>query len=341
MSTISIRIVKSIARLMILNHKRDTVMKKIVLTLVCVICCTLWGYGQFAFGDKVAILKVEDTDGVLDRSGESMLKSAMMAAFSSLPNSNVFDLSGYSPKQGTTFRLSEIKEIGGRAFADMVLVPSVAKLEGSEIYLSAKVVNVKTGITEAEDNVKCNLRAEGTSQATVFKRGCETLAKNLSNKIHNNQMKTITYSEGKLYRNGIELSESEIKSFFDGDGLYGRERSYERWKEVERNLTRSSKKIVAGSIVTSLGLGMLAGGVIGLVKTTGWPDDDTYRALSIGGTVVGATATLIGPFIFIGAQSKKAGWKEMEDIFLERQSKYRAELNFGTQKYGVGFALKF
>lgn len=320
-------------------------MKKVCLAILFMISGIVCGYGQFTFSDKVVILKVEDADGVLDRSGENMLKSAMVNAFSRLQNIDVVDLSGLSPKKGSTFLSYEITEIGRRVLADMVLVPAVTKLNGSEVYLSAKIVNVETGITEAEDNVKCNLRVEGTSQATVFKKGCEALAEKLSNKILNNQMKTITFSEGKLYRNGIELSESEIKSFFDGDGHYGRHSGYERWKRAEKDLISGQKCIIAGSVMTSLGVGMLAAGVAGLVATKGWPDDDMYRALSIAGTAVGAvTAVLIGPTCFLGAQSKKTGWKEMENIYLERQSQltsYRAELNFGTQKYGVGFAIKF
>ena len=319
-------------------------MKKIVLTLVCVICCTLWGYGQSALRDKVAILKVEDMDGVLDRSGEIMLQSAMMDAFSRLQNLDIVDCSMFTRKQ-KEYSPSEIKTIGDRVLADIVIIPSVVKLNGSEIYLSAKIVYVRTRVTDAGGNIKCDLRAKGMTQATVFKQGCENLAKNLSNKIFNNQMKTIIFSKGELYRNGIELSESEIKSFFEGDGSYGRYSSYERWKRAKEELVSGPKWMAAASVVTSLGISIAAAGIYGLVETKGWPDDDIYRALSIGGTIVGAvTGVLIGPICFIGAQSKKAGWEKMENIFLERQSQLsrsRAELNFGAQKYGVGFAIKF
>lgn len=319
-------------------------MKKVWLAILLAICSIVCGYGQSTFRDNVAILKVEDADGTLDRSGVIMLQSAMVDAFSRLKNVSVIDCSGTSPRQGSTFQLSQIREIGRGVSADMVIVPSVTKINESEIFLTAKIVDVKTGIMDAGVNVKCYIR-DKKEQATVFKSSCENLSKGLSNRILSKQMENITFSQGKLYRDGIELSESEIKSFFEGDGNYGRYSSYERWKRAEENIISGPKHIIAGSIVTSLGLGILAGGVVGLVATKGWPDDDMYRALSIGGTVVGAvTGVLIGPICFIGAKSKKAGWEEMENIFLERQaqlSRSRAELNFGTQKYGVGFALKF
>ena len=316
-------------------------MKKICFAILLMINCIVCGYGQFTSKDKIVLLKVEDTDDVLNRSGESMLKSAMMTAFLILPNSDVFDLSGYSPKQGTTFRLSEITEIGKRASADMVIVPSVAKLEGSEIFLSAKVVNVKTGITVVEDDVKFNLRAEGTTQASVLKQNCENLAKKLSNKILNNQMKTIAFVKGKLYRNGIELSESEINSFFDGNGS-DRYSRYEEWKQAENRLIRGQKCMIAGAVLTSIGLAITATGTVGMMATRGWGAEDTYRALSIAGVSVGSVSTFVGLMCFTKSKSKKAGWKEMEDVFLEKQNiGYRAELNFGNQRNGVGFELRF
>ena len=310
-------------------------MKNFVGTILLVFSSIICGYGQSTFGDKVAILKVEDADGVLDRSGETMLQSAMARAFSG----RSIDCSGTTPKQGSTFLPAEIKTIGERFGADIVVVPSVVKINGSEVLLSAKMVNVKTGVVEIEENVKCNLRDGGNEKrASIFKRGCEDLAGQLarrfSNKIYNNQLSKITFYKGKLYSDEGVLSKKEIQYFLTGEG-------YANWKQVEDRLNRGHRCLIAGSVLTSLGLGVLTGGVVGLEATEGWPDDDMYRALSIGGVVVGAIVTFSGGLTFCLARSKKAGWKEMEDVFLRGRQYYRVELDFGTQRNGIGFALKF
>lgn len=309
-------------------------MKKICSIILLAFFSIVYGYGQATFREKVVVVRVEDTEGILDRSGVTMLQSAIVDAFSKLQNVGVVDCSGISPSQGNTFQLYEIIDIGKRVFADIVIVPSVTKINGNEIILAAKIVNVETWMMDAGVNVKCNIR-DKKEQSSIFRNSCADLSEGLSNRIRVKQMENITFSQGKLCRDGMKLNESEIK-FFLGY-------RYDEWKNAKAEAFARSRQLIAGSVVISFGGGLLIGGGVGLSATEGWPDDDLYRALSIGGVVVGVITTLLGPFIFVGMPSKADGLGRMEDVFLKRKAgeDYRVELNFGAQRYGVGFALKF
>lgn len=306
-------------------------MKKFCLIVACVICGIVYGYGQTTFADKIAILKAEDKGKVLDPSGEIMLQSSMLKAFSELQNVSIIDLSGYSSNEGVI----KIREIGKKVSADMVIIPSVVKINDYEMFLSARMMNVETGIMDAGANVKCNMREKGKKQSDIFKQSCEELARNLSKQIVATQMEKIKFERGELYRDGRLLSESEIKNLLA--------ERYGNWKYIKESLDKGQRCMIAGSVLTTLGFAMTAVGTCGIIATKGWGMEEPYRWPSLVGVVVGSASTFTGLMCFIGSKSKKAAWKEMEDIFLEKSGKsdYWSGLYFGTQQYGVGFTFKF
>jgi hypothetical protein len=152
-------------------------MKKL-LFLFSLLALTTIAFGQNT--KKIAILQPVDRDANVAYSHKLMLRSNLAKAITNTPGFEAYDradLDAVMSEQDfqRTGMVSEdqIKKLGQMTGAAFVLVSEAVKVDDSNMFITAKILNVETAKTEMTDN-----ELMGTSAADIQK-GCVNLAQKL------------------------------------------------------------------------------------------------------------------------------------------------------------------
>lgn len=151
-------------------------MKRLVFVMLF-ICCTLATYSQVK---KVAILETVDKVGSVSYAHKLMLRANLAKAITNTPGYEAYDRTDIDAIMGEqdfqrTGMVSDdqIKRLGEITGADYILVAEAVKVDESNMFITAKILNVETAKTERTDNALMALNAAD------IQHGCESLANNL------------------------------------------------------------------------------------------------------------------------------------------------------------------
>ena len=173
---------------------------------------------------KVAILETVDKEGNLSYAHKLMLRSNLAKAITNAPGYEAYDRTDMDAIMGEqnfqrTGMVSEdqIKRLGEMTGAAYILVAEAVKVDEQNMFITAKILNVETGKTEATDNL---LMAATPSD---IQHGCESLANKLLglgaaivNPLPVN-VQTNLNQQNRVTQAATEAaSAAEIKQFSDG-----------------------------------------------------------------------------------------------------------------------------
>lgn len=153
-------------------------MRKLVALLCCLLAISSIATGQEI--KKVAILQPVDRDANVAYSHKLMLRANLAKAIANTPGYEAYDRADLDAIMGEqdfqrTGMVSEdqIKRLGQMSGASFVLVSEAVKVDDSNMFITAKILNVETAKTEMTDN-----ELMGTTAAEIQK-GCTSLAQKL------------------------------------------------------------------------------------------------------------------------------------------------------------------
>ena len=151
-------------------------MKKIPIVLFI----SLFSLMAVAQNKKVAILETIDKEGNVDYSVELMVRSNLTKAISSTPGFEGYDRVNMSQIMGEQdfqrtglVNEEQIKRLGEMCGADYILVSEAVKFDGSNIFVTATILNVETAQALGAEN---ELMGTGAKE---IQKGCEALAMRL------------------------------------------------------------------------------------------------------------------------------------------------------------------
>lgn len=147
----------------------------IVLLLFCV--CL---FGQNVQTKKVAILETVDKEGTINYGVKLMVRSNLAAAITNTPGYEGYDrvdvasiMSEQSFQRTGMVSDAQIKKLGEMTGAAYILVAEAAKIDETNIFITAKILNVETAKLEQTSNVQTGIKAE------ELQKGCRQLATTL------------------------------------------------------------------------------------------------------------------------------------------------------------------
>ncbi len=157
------------------------IMKKSLL-IVSLLCLAFCGYAQDV--KRVAILEVVDKENKLAYSQKLMLRSTLAKAITNTAGYEAYDrtdidaIMGEQNFQRTGMVSDEqIKKLGEMTGAAYILVAEGAVADESNLFVTAKILNVETGRIERTESSVVGVAAK------QMQRGCSNLAYNLFNNL--------------------------------------------------------------------------------------------------------------------------------------------------------------
>ncbi len=139
-------------------------MKKIFVILIIAFVHIVPIYGQNNSTKRVAILKTIDKEGQIPYAVKLMIRSKLCAAITSTPGYEGYDrVDVASIMDEQEFQRtglvddSQIKKLGEMAGADYILIAEAASLGGSDIIITAKILEVESGRMENASDVYTSL----------------------------------------------------------------------------------------------------------------------------------------------------------------------------------------
>lgn len=152
-------------------------MKKHFLFILVVVMFSMAATAQ---NKRIAILEPIDKEDSIPDSIAAMLRSNLTNAISSISgyegydNLNMTEIEDrYNSESLDSAEKEKIKLIGEIAEADYLLVSEIVKYDETSIFVTAKILNVKTAITESSENALMGMTAQN------IQHGCESLVKKL------------------------------------------------------------------------------------------------------------------------------------------------------------------
>lgn len=129
---------------------------------------------------KIAILETVDKEGNISYSHKLMLRSNLVKAITNTPGYEAYDRTDIDAIMGEqdfqrTGMVSEdqIRRLGLMTGASYILVAEAAEVDESNLFITAKILNVETAKTEMTDNILM------ASTPADIQYGCECLSYNL------------------------------------------------------------------------------------------------------------------------------------------------------------------
>lgn len=151
-------------------------MKKTLLLLFAVI----FGWSVSAQTKRIAILETIDKENTVSYAVEVMVRSNLTKVISNTPGYEGYDRVNISQIMDEhdferTGLVSEeqIRQLGVISGADYLLVSEAVKVDESNIFVTAKILNVETAKTESSENALMGVAAQD------IQHGCESLANRL------------------------------------------------------------------------------------------------------------------------------------------------------------------
>lgn len=151
-------------------------MKKIVF-LFCLAISSVFGFADVV---KVAILEPVDRDGSVAYAHKLMLRSNLAKAIANTPGYEAYDradmdaiMSEQNFQRTGMVSDDQIKRLGEMTGASFILVSEAVKVDDSNMFITAKILNVETARVDRTDNVLM-----GASAADI-QNGCISLAQKL------------------------------------------------------------------------------------------------------------------------------------------------------------------
>ncbi|MDE5612961.1 MAG: SUMF1/EgtB/PvdO family nonheme iron enzyme, partial [Odoribacter sp.] len=180
------------------------------IVVICLFLLSFSALGQSTVGNrnqvkKVAILGVRDVDNEVARGVKTLVRSRLVAAITSTPGYEGYERDLTSIMEEQKFQRtgmvsdSEIKKLGQMTGASYVLVADVAKINESEISITARIVEVESGKLENEEGVSSRITGEALEKA------CRQLATSLFNRVTGGRSSTLA---GSMAVSGKDFIES-------------------------------------------------------------------------------------------------------------------------------------
>ena len=290
---------------------------------------------------KVAILEVVDRQGNVSYANKLILRSSLAKAITNTPGYEAYDrtdmdaILGEQNFQRTGMVSSDqIKRLGEMTGAKFVLVAEAVLVDASNMYITAKLLDVETARTEMTDNQMMGITAK------EIQRGSQALAANLIKPVASNQpvvkSEKTAKQEEKSNSGGIITKVS--RNDYRMNGTKMDRKAYENFliencPDAWRKHKNGKNAVAAGW--TFFGVGAAMCGAWGLCAVPQNSD------MEIAGLVVGSMGTAfagIGLFTFIGGYASKA--KALK-IYNNKCANNPVSLNFKADQYGLGLALNF
>lgn len=348
-------------------------MKRIFLSVLIIFVGLSFGKAQTRAIKKVAILEVVDRDNAFNYGMKLLLRTTLSKAITQTEGYEGYDrvdmraIQGEHDFQRTGMVSAEqIKRLGEMTGASYVLVAEVAKIDVTNIIVTAKILDVETAKLERTDYEQMGIEAQEMSAGCQVMAGrlLVPMAKDLSqNKvaIQTERSKNIV-REDNVIRKGTRLlvedryaAQTKMTEVQKRDylGSY-----YKNWKMLEKK--RNETGITLMSIGSSTAfVGLICGSVVGFypyyyVQRRRYDYykqkyvDDSYWEID-GAAVAGYVLLPVGLAMLIpGITTYVKAQKKMDEILLEISAQqgvrpYRSEmsLNFGYQPHGLGLSVRF
>ena len=155
-------------------------MKKSVLLLIILLGLSFYLKAQPGEVKKIAILETVDKEGNINNAIKLMLRANLSKAITNTPGYEAYDrtdidaiMSEQSFQRTGMVSDDQIKKLGEMTGATYILVAEAAKVDATNLFITAKILNVETAKTEMTDNVLC------TSTPPDIQHACESLAAKL------------------------------------------------------------------------------------------------------------------------------------------------------------------
>lgn len=311
-------------------------MKKLFF-LVCVMMSAMLTFAQET--KKVAILEVVDRQGNVSYANKLILRSSLAKAITNTPGYEAYDrtdmdaILGEQNFQRTGMVSSDqIKRLGEMTGAKFVLVAEAVLVDASNMYITAKLLDVETARTEMTDNQMMGITAK------EIQRGSQALAANLIKPVASNQpvvkSEKPAKQEEKSKSGGIITKVS--RNDYRMNGTKMDRKAYENF--LIENCPDAWRKHKNGKNAVAAGWTFF---VVGAAMQGGWgllAADNYFDVAAVAIGSVGAGLAGIGLFTFIGGYASKA--KALK-IYNNKCANNPVSLNFKADQYGLGLALNF
>ena len=291
----------------------------------------------FAQTKKVAILEVVDRENKLTYSQKMVLRANMARAVANTIGYEAYDrsdmdaiMSEHDFQRTGLVSNDQIRQLGEMTGVSLILVTE-AVLSGSDVFVSAKILNVETAKVEIVDNMSMGL------DAVSLQKGCAQLAKrlfgatNFSTAVEkysiqrmgiNEYMYAGTYMDRKAYEQFIKNNCPQ---------------AYKKYKDGKKWYIAGWSIFAAGMVITGAGIGML----VSVEK------NDYYRR-ETGGEDAGEALVITGPVlaglafipIGIGHGMRNHAYKTYNKKCAS-SSAAPITLNLTAGSNGLGLALQF
>ena len=334
-------------------------MNKHLLTTVLLLALSLAATAQ---NKRVAILETIDKENKVPYAVEVMVRSNLTKVISNTPGYEGYDRVNLSEimdehdfERTGLVNESQIKRLGEIAGADYLLVSEAVQFDEANIFVTAKILNVETAMTEGSENALMGM------SASDIQHGCESLANRLlglPDPIANNttpqekptpkqaQKQEEKPTEQPMVSETIKVEKPVISPEQNHNKEYitkEKKTYYQNGKSISKsfyvNLLKTNcpqaysnyKKGVglqtAGWIM--LGVGALAGTSISIGD---FHIGSTYGMITGGALILGSI-----PMFIIGSNKKKSAL----NIYNQYCAQPQAKLSVGPTANGIGICLSF
>lgn len=327
-------------------------MKKTLL-LVCMMLSVVMAFAQET--KKVAILEVVDRQGNVSYANKLILRSNLAKAITNTPGYEAYDRTDMDAILGEqnfqrTGMVSEeqIKKLGEMTGAKYVLVAEAALVDATNMYITAKLLDVETARTEMTDN-----QMMGTN-AREIQKGCQLLAANLVKPITvvkveqqraASTAKTVKHESKSVQQNQTAIPSGTIvkvsRNEYRMDGTVMDKKAYENF--IYQNCPAAWKKYKNGKNAVATGwtffaIGAAMQGCWALAITADYRDY-TMQELGIGLGSAGAGLAGVGLFTLIGGYASKSAALKTYN----KKCAASAPLTFSVTagQNGIGLAMNF
>ncbi|MBQ4395040.1 MAG: hypothetical protein IJP45_01170 [Paludibacteraceae bacterium] len=323
-------------------------MKKAFL-LACAMLAAVLSFAQET--KKVAILETVDREGKVSYANKLILRSNLAKAITNTPGYEAYDrtdmdaILGEQNFQRTGMVSNEqIKRLGEMTGAKYVLVAEAVVVDASNMYITAKLLDVETARTEMTDNQMMG------STAKEIQRGCQLLAEklikpiltaaNAGHQTTNSRNKQTVEGAAPIYEGGYITRVSSNEYRLNGTKMD--KKAYEEFlinncPEAWRKYKSGKNAIAAGWSL--FGIGAAAVGVGGVLMAVGYNNynytmGDSGIGLMISGGLLGG----------VGLITFSAGYGARNNAYKRYNKKCASapmSLNLVGSQNGLGLALRF
>ena len=328
-------------------------MKKYILFILVIVVFSMTATAQ---NKRIAILETIDKEDKVPYAIEVMVRSNLTKVISNTEGYEGYDRVNISQimdehefERTGLVDENQIRQLGEIAGADYLLVSEAVKFDESNVFVTAKILNVVSAKTEGSENALMGMNAAD------IQRGCESLAnrllglpdptvQNQANASNSNapsiqqnvqqpeeQPVQIPVTETiKLETPNISLSTSPITR--QGRTYYqdGKRLRNEEYAKLLQSCPQAVSRASGGMIVSLLGWMAFGGGIGGIIGGAVEGDRD---ALGIGG------ASILGsiPIIIIGNNMRRNAYK----VYNRNCVQSTASLGIYPTANGIGICLNF